>query len=211
MDKQKKEQFKSIEKALIKEFKAVAKTFKYKSISNSLYKKDNDFFMHTVYFAAYKDNALKFTVWNYVKTYKSDNLFWTIFDMRDNISEKDSLRANGAYTMPSYKSSDYSLEIQEVTNLHEICKCLMKKIVVGYDEFLNSLSRDAKKFNCFLLEQNGYLREDLIKMIANIELQNLKKAKEIAEIEIDKGNRGGFRNNDKDIYQYILEYCQSNA
>ena len=186
MDKQKKEQFKSIEKALIKEFKAVAKTFKYKSISNSLYKKDNDFFMHTVYFAAYKDNALKFTVWNYVKTYKSDNLFWTIFDMRDNISEKDSLRANGAYTMPSYKSSDYSLEIQEVTNLHEICKC-------------------------FLLEQNGYLREDLIKMIANIELQNLKKAKEIAEIEIDKGNRGGFRNNDKDIYQYILEYCQSNA
>lgn len=127
MDKQKKEQFKNIEKALIKEFKEVAKTFKYKSISNSLYKKDKDFFMHSVYFTAYKDKTLKFTVWNYVKTYESDNLFWTIFDMRDNINERDSLRANGAYTMPSFKSSEYSMEIQETTNLHEICKNFMKK------------------------------------------------------------------------------------
>lgn len=47
-------------------------------------------------------------------------------------------------------------------------------------------------------------------MLANIELENLKKAKEVAEIEIARGNRGGFRNNDKDIYQYILEYCESN-
>ncbi|MEG0314849.1 MAG: hypothetical protein RR646_06280 [Erysipelotrichaceae bacterium] len=211
MDKRKKEQFKQIEKALIKELKTASKTFNYKAISNSLYKEDNNFFVHCVYFATYIDNALKLTVWNYVKTYESDNLFWTIFDMKDNIGEKDSLRANGAYTMPSFKIGEYSLKIEDTTDLNEASKNFIKKIAMKNDDFIDSLSRNTKKFDCYLLEQSGYLREELIKMIANIELKNLRDAKEMAEGEIVKGNRGGFRNNDKDIYEYILEYCKINS
>lgn len=210
MDKRKKEQFKNIEKELIKELKSASKTFKYKAISNSLYKKDNDFFVHSIYFSTYMDNALKLTVWNYVKTYESDNLFWTIFDMKDNIGEKDSLRANGAYTMPSFKIGECSMEIQDTISLNEESNNFMKRIAMEHDNFINSLGRNTKKFDCYLLEQSGYLRDELIKMIANIELQNLRSAKEMAEGEIVKGNRGGFRNNDKDIYEYILEYCKNN-
>lgn len=210
VDKRKKEQFKNIEKELIKRIKSVSKTYKYKAISNSLYKKSNDFFVHSVYFATYMDNALKFTIWNYVKTYESDELFWTIFDMKSNIGERDSLRANGAFTMPSFKISEYSLEIEEATDLIEASQHIMKKIFIEHDNFIDSLSKSTKIFDCYLLEQSGYLREELIKMIASIELQNLRSAKEMAEREILNGNRGGFRNNDKDIYQYVLEYCENN-
>lgn len=156
------------------------------------------------------DSVLKLTVWNYVKTYESDNLFWTIFDMKDNIGEKDSLRANGAYTMPSFKIGEYSLKIEATTKLNEASKNFMKKIATEHDDFIDSLSRNIKKFDCYLLERSGYLREELIKMIASIELQNFRSAKEMAEREIVKGNRGGFRNYDKDIYEYILEYCENN-
>lgn len=210
MDKQKKKQFKYIEKELIKEFKTVAKTFKYKSISNSLYKKNNDFFVHSVYFTRYTDNALKFTAWNYVKTYESDNLFWTIFDMKDNIGEKDSLRANGAYIMPSFKIGEYSAEIEETTDLNEASHNFMKKISTEHNNFIDSLSESTEIFDGYILGQTGYLREELIKIIANIELQDLRSAKEMVEREIMKGNRSGFRNGDKDIYQYILEYCENN-
>lgn len=207
MDKKRKELFKHIEKELIKRLKSASKSFKYKTISNSLYKKIDDFYVHAVYFTRHTDNTLKFTVWNYVKTYESDKLFWTILDMESNINEKDSLRANGAYTMPSFKIGEFSLEITEATNLEEVSRTLMKKIAIEHYTFIDSFNKNTKMFDDYLLKQHGYLREALIKMIANIELQDLKKAKEMAEKEIESGNRGGYSNGDKDIYQYISEYC----
>lgn len=207
MDKKKKELLKNLEKDLTKRLKSTSKVFKYKTISNSLYKKAEDFFVHAVYFARYTDNALKFTVWNYVKTYESDKLFWTILNMESNIDEIDSLRANGAYTMPSFKIGEYSSVITEATNLEEVSQKLMIKISMEHDAFIDSFNKSVKMFNTYLLEQKGYLREELIKMIASIELQDLRKAKEMAEKEIESGNRGGYSNNGKDIYQYISEYC----
>lgn len=207
MDKKRKELFKGIENELTKRLKSASKAFKYKTISNSLYKKIDDFFLHAVYFATYTDNTLKFTVWNYVKTYESDKLFWTILGMKDNIDEKDSLRANGAYTMPSFKIGEYSFVITETANLEEVSRILMKKIAIEQDTFIDSFNKNTKMFDNYLLEQCGYPREALIKMIANIELQDLKKAKEMAKKEIESGHRGGYSNDDKDIYQYITEYC----
>lgn len=130
MDKKRKELFKSIEKELTKRLKSASKSFNYKTISNSLYKKIEDFYVQAVYFTSYTKNTLKFTVWNFVKTYESDKVFWTILDMESNINEKDNLRANGAYTMPSFKIGEYSLEITEATNLEEVSRTLMKKIAI---------------------------------------------------------------------------------
>lgn len=208
MDKERKDKLKRIEKDFIKKFKSIAKTYNYKSISNSLYKRVGGYFLHTVFFSSYGDNGLSFKVWNYIKSYESDNLFWTIFEMEENINEKDSLRANGAYTMPSFKIGEYSKELDELTNLDELSHIFLKQISSENSHFIESVCKNTEIFNRNLLEQKGYLREELIKMIAHVELHNFKDAQQMAMKEIGKGNRGGFCNGDKDIYQYILEYCE---
>ena len=210
MDKKQKEQFKDIEKNLIKLIKSSAKEYKYKAISNFLYKGINNFFVHSVYFVTFKEDMLKLVVWNYIKTYEADNLFWTIFDMEDNIKQRYSLRANGAYTVPSLKISECSLDITELTNLEEASHTTMKYIFEEHNNFIESIFGDSKTFNQHLLEEKGYLREELIRMLANIELQDFEEAKRMAQDEIAKGNRCGYQNNNKDIYQHILEYCENN-
>jgi len=208
MDKKQKEQYKDIEKNLIKFIKSSAKEYKYKAISNSLYKRINNFFLHSVYFLAFKEDMPKLVVWNYIKTYESDNLFWTIFDMEDNIKQRDSLRANGAFIMPSLKISECWLDITELTNLEEASHTTMKYIFEEHNKFIESVFGDSKTFNQYLLKQKDYLSEELIKMLANIELQDFEEAKRMAQDEIAKGNGGGFQNNNKDVYQFILEYCE---
>jgi hypothetical protein len=208
MDKKQKEQFKLIEKNLIKFIKSSAKENKYKAVSNSLYKRINDFFVHSVYFITNGENCLKLVVWNYIKTYQSDNLFWEIFDMKDNIKQRDSLRANGAYTMPSFKISEHSFDIVESTDLEEASGIIAKFILEEHNKFLESIYEDNKTFNQYLLNQKSYLREELIKMLANVELNDFSEARRMAQEEITKGNRGGFQNNNEDIYQYILKYCE---
>lgn len=151
---------------------------------------------------------MKLTVWNYIKTYESDNLFWTIFDIEDNIKQRESLRANGAFTVPSLKISESSFDLTELTNLEEASHTVMKHIVEEHNNFIESIFEDSKIFNQYLLKEKSYLREELIKMIANIELQEFEEAKRMAQDEIVKGSRGGYQNNNKDIYQYILEYCE---
>lgn len=165
-------------------------------------------FFHAPFFATYTDNGIVFATWEYIKTYESDKLFWTIFDMKENIKERDSLRANGAFTMPSLKIGDFSLEITEYTNLKEASHIFLENISRHNGNFIEFVCGSTDIFNRYLLEQNGYLREGLIKMIAQIELHNFKCAQQMAEKEIAKGERGGYCNKDKDIYQYILEYCE---
>lgn len=173
-----------------------------------LWKGFNDFLVHSVYFVTYKEDMIQLTVWNYIKTYQADNLFWAIFDMEENIKQRDSLRANGAYTVPSLKISERSLDIKELKDVEEASYTMVKFVSNEHDDFMKSVCGNSKIFNQYLLKQTGYLREELIKMIANIELQNIEVAKQMVQEEIQKGNRSGFRNNNKDIYEYILEYCK---
>lgn len=165
------------------------------------------FFLHAMYFTRLRDDTIELVVWNYIKTYRSDDIFWTVFDMPNNIFAKDSLRANGAFTMPSFKMSEFIFKIDSTMNLSDSSYDFMIKIDGEHNRFIDVVNNDVEKMNYYLLEQNGYLKEELIKMIANIELGNLGSAKCLAEREISKGNRGGFQSNSKDIYEYTLEYC----
>ena len=48
-------------------------------------------------------------------------------------------------------------------------------------------------------------------MLAYILLNESDKALCLAKAEIEKGNRGGYQNDGKDIYQYIVDYCKSHS
>ena len=205
MDKELKMFFKKAEKDLNKLIKLSARQHDYKSISNSLYKKIDGFFVHSIYFGKYTERGLTLVVWNCIKTYQADDLFWTIFDMKSNIGQKDSLRANGAFVAPSLRISESTFEILETTNLEEMSHKITSLVSQEHNNFVQSFSESTQAYNRYLLKKTGYLREELMKMLANIELQDYEMAKKMAQEEIAKGNMGGYQNNDKDIYQYILE------
>lgn len=201
--------FKGIEKEMSKLLRAAAKASNYRILSDCPYKKIDDFFVYGFLFPFYPNDVLELTVQNFVKTYESDKLFWTIFDCESNNNMRESLRVNCAFTVPPFEISEYSLEITEDTDLEEVCQRIMERIAAEHCDFINSFNNSTQMFNEYLLKRNGHYDEWLIKMIASIELHDLKKAKEMADREIARGHRGMFGVcGGKYIYEYISEYCE---
>lgn len=206
-----KKQLKAVEKLVNKAIKSMVKEYRYRVASYNLYKKSGDFFLHTFYFMRMKEEKLQMVLRNYIKTYESDNLFWTIFDMESNIKERESLRAIGAFSMPSFRISEHVLDVSEPVNETELAREVLNIVSREESDFLNLVSHSADVFNRKMLTETEFLYEKLIKMIACVELGDIERARKMAEEEIEKGKRGGYGNNDKDIYQYIVEYCIANA
>lgn len=101
MTKGQKEVLKEIEKALKSGMKQNISRTECKLVSNCIYRKLNDYLVSAIYFARNSDNQYKLTLRYNIKLYYYDNIFWEVFDMKENCLQKDSLRANGAYTAPS--------------------------------------------------------------------------------------------------------------
>lgn len=209
MKKEEKKIIKDKEKQIKQLLKQYAKEYGYKISSNTVFKKNDNFFVHSVWFLRYADDTLNMVVWNYIKPYYYDNIFWEIFKMLDNINSKDSLRANGAFAFPSIKISEKYFEIDNQIETEKHIQKLFEYITQVHNKAISSVDNNVTKFNHTILEQKGYLREELIKAIANIQLGDYKKALHIVEKEISYNKRGGFINNDKDIYCYIEEYCKN--
>jgi hypothetical protein len=124
--------------------------------------------------------------------------------MEDNISYRDSLRANGAFTMPSIEISQCQIVISDIQVASlEIVQIMSK----AHNDFIDRV-KTSEGFNKYLLEQEKFADEKLIKMLACIEQMDYIRAKEMVDEEIEKGNRGGYTNFDKDIYLHIQEYCE---
>jgi hypothetical protein len=124
--------------------------------------------------------------------------------MEDNISYRDSLRANGAFTMPSIEITQCQIEILDIKKASQDIVRIISK---AHNDFIDRV-KTTEGFNKYLLEQEKFAYEKLIKMLACIELMDYIRAKEMADEEIEKGNEGGFTNFDKDIYLHIQEYCE---
>ena len=103
------------------------------------------------------------------------------------------------------------LDVSEPVNETELAREVLNIVSREESDFLNLVSHSADVFNRKMLTETEFLNEKLIKMIACVELGDIERARKMAEEEIEKGKRGGYGNNDKDIYQYIVEYCIANA
>lgn len=184
-----------------------AKKQNFKMISNCIYKVVDEYFSSAVFWLQYKeDNWTLFLRMN-IKAYHYDNLFWEIFGMPENINAKESLRANGAYVCPTFQWIEKSYEVSTL----ELMPIDIENAINDFQNEINKLVEKIKleygDFNKFILSQENILDEKLLKMIANIAKKDYFVAKEIACEEIDKGQRGGYRNQGKDIYEHIIDYC----
>lgn len=207
MNKEERKNFKEFEKNLQKSVREIAKTHGYGMASGVLFKRTKEFFISSMYYVSYNDGISFITLLLYIKTYEYDNLFWKIFDMEENIQCKDSLRANGAFVAPSFKFMEKRVEILDLNKIDGIAQNIVLKVENECERFMSKLDYDAKKFNSYILEQEGFLREKLVKCLIMIQQGNFQDASDIIRSEILKGERGGFQNKGKEIYAYIAEYC----
>lgn len=207
MTKELKKRLKEFEKSVHNTMRKISKEYGYKIISNSLYKISGDFFLHGVFFTRIDQDKLKVFIRMYAKLYKSDDIFWTIFDMKENISQKESLRANGAFVAPSIQFSETWFEISNLEACENICRLAIEKFIEEEKRFLESINGDVSQLRAYISEHQGMMNEMLIKMLVAIQLGDYQTALKMAKDELEIGKRGCFQNNGKDIYEYTVDYC----
>lgn len=203
MDKNQKE----TEKAILAHLKKESKKQQFKVISNCLYKADNDYFTHAVYWSHYEEDQWTLVLRMNTKAYTYDDLFWEIFEMPENINAKESLRANGAFVCPSLNWAEKSYKINSLDSMQKDVEKAIDDFQLEIEQFKRKIKVEYDNFSSFILAQTDFLDEMLLKMIAHIAREDYIVSKELACAELESGEIGGYRNKGKDIYEYIVKYC----
>lgn len=180
----------------------------FRGISNVVYKKIEDLLVSIVFFVRKDKGHFKLSVRIKVKAYNYDDLFWKIFQMESNILERESLRANGAFTCPSIELAEKEYEIT-VENYEEVIILVVEEFYQILHVFLEDLKKNYIDFNDYVLKQEGILDEKLLKMLANISIHRILDAKQMAVKEVEEGDTGKFENEDLGIYEHIIIYCDN--
>ena len=196
-----------IEKVITTTIKQEAKKQHFKVISNCIYKAVGDYFVNAVFWVECNEDKWSLFLRMNIKSYHYDNLFWEIFDMPENINMKESLRANGAYVCPFFQWNEKSYEISHLESMQMDIASAISEFQNEVNKFVEVIKSEYGNFDSFIISQNNILDEELLKMIANISKGDMSVAYEMARAEVEQGNRGGYRNKGKDIYEYIIEYC----
>lgn len=209
MIKAQKEILKEIEKAVKYEMKQNINRADCKIVSNCIYKKLDDYFVSAIYFVRFSDNQYKLTLRYNIKLYYYDNIFWEVFDMKENSMQKDSFRANGAYTAPTIQWEEKIYTITNVSDAEQACVEAINEFNTESKIFIEKILSEYGNFDSFILKQAGIMDEMLLKMLANINMKKYADAEYIANTELKQGRGGRFQNNGIDINEYVLMYCRS--
>lgn len=207
MTKEQKEELKLINKAVQNTIKQVIKKKSCKIASNCIYEKIKDYFVHAVFFIRFTNNQYLLTIRMNIKLYYYDDIFWKVIDMKDNIHQKDSLRANGAYVAPSIQWKEKSYIITDANCIEQICNDVVDDFKYESRSFIETIILRYNNFDSFALHQSGIMDEKLIKMLANINIKKYADAEALAQSELNQGHGGRFQNKGIDINEYILMYC----
>ena len=208
MTKEQKEDLKRIDKVVKNTIKQVTKKQLCKVVSNCIYEKINNYFASAIYFVRFTDNQYILTLRMNMKLYNYDDIFLEVFDMKDNSHQKDSLRANGAYTAPSIQWKEKTFIIADVNCIEQICNEAVNEFKDESRRFIETVLSDYKDFDSFVLKQEGIMDEMLLKILANINLKKYVDAESIAQSELNQGCGGRFQNKGIDINEYVLMYCK---
>ena len=200
---------KEYEKQIQTRLRTIAKKSGYKTAGITLFKNVDGFFLCPYWTIWDEDGKLTFVFRVNIKPYEYDNIFWTAFDIESNITAKESVRAIGAFACRTFEICLKHFEINTEEGItDEFIRVALDSVEKEYDEFICSVDNDVNKFSQKMIDQSGYNYEELIKMVANMHLKRYKVALDLAIEEIRNKKRGGFGTSDKDIYEFIRDYCE---
>lgn len=178
-----------------------------KKTSNHLYMKNGDFFWDLRFYVEYKDGQYYIQMIIELKTYKSDELLWTIMSMKDNLKVSDSLRARGAFAAPKYLVLEDNITFGSSDEICEACNNILERYVDTIGKFMGKES-SAKELLGLVREKEPFYNSVLMELLLEIESGNIEAAYKTTVNELNNGRKGNYQNNGIYVYEYIKQYCE---
>ena len=198
----KKFKYKDIDKEITAALKNHVKQFGYKKIDFYAYRKYKDYFISICFDSG--DSVV--TARAYIKPFFIDDVFWDVFDISSNKERPMSLRANGAFTIHGIVLVEKSGEIKEsLDEIDSIVQNLLEETDAECIRFIDDLGDDVD--NYIVVAQKLERDVSLQKMLFHIENNRFEQALSLAKEELSKGNHGGYGTGDKNIYDFVVDYC----
>jgi hypothetical protein len=213
--KDEKEKIKLMEKQFEKLFRTIANKHKWKSRGWAFYKIENDFFF-TGYTNStlFLENKIEIYLYLMVKPFIIDEIFWEIFDLKENKKMSVGLRANGAFVIKGH----YLLFAEEVCyneteHLYENWEKIITENIKTMDDKIKRFLSEGwtlENFDKYKDTTSGVSGDEkLIEILLLIIKKEYTKAYEIVCNEIDEKRRSMYGGSKGDSYIYIKEYCEN--
>ena len=184
-------------KELEKAIKQKAKAYGYKGINGWIFAKIGDCFADSVSVVV---NRTKLTHRIKIKKLSYDDLFWDIMNMSDNKLQPLSLRANGAFKAPGITISEDEIELDE--NVEDIADTYCSVVASTVKSFL-----DNNSVGEYVLTKVSSPYAPVLRCLEYLDRGDTASALEIANSEISMGNCGGFSNEGKNFFEWVVHYC----
>lgn len=200
---------KEIDRYINEVLKVERKKYGCRKRENIIFKKYKDYFV-SIRTSATGLNNDEVVVYGEIKPYYFDDVFWEVFKMPENSNEPMGLRANGAFSIWSFKLFEDRKTIKDYA---EVTPYVIDKIS-EYDkklcEAVDGFGNDSKNFIDYVetIENTGMYDKALGKMLYNIKEKQYDKARELASYEISQNRYGSFGNEGKYIYEHVVDYCE---
>lgn len=185
---------KNQQKELLNIIRADVRKSGFKIRSNTIYVVKQDGFIHCNFLVV---ESKKIIYQIYIKDYSYDDIFWNIMHMSENTKKGDSLRACGAFKAPSILIEKGEVELTD--QFKELSGFLIEKIDKCSDEFLLNYNIDD-----YVINFEEGINKEILKCLAYIHMNCSDKAKDIAQNAIANGNMGGYINEGKTFFEWMI-------
>ena len=187
---------------ILKKLKALFREQGYKGGKGLAYRKQSTNFICVRYSIV---ERIRLYIRLEIKKYAYDEWFWDIMDMSDNRKMGDSFRATGAFVAPAIWIKR-ELKEPEVFSDTFLKECV-QEVQLALEEFVTQNDINEYVLRGTDLEDGGKLLDgNLLKCLAYCDLGNVSAAKKIAKEEVRKGRDGGFENEGKSFFEWMLLY-----
>ncbi|PFM77800.1 hypothetical protein COJ46_18145 [Bacillus sp. AFS077874] len=119
-----------------------------------------------------------------------------------------SLRAVGAFVAPIYTIKEIDIVENSLANIEDDIRQNVKWFIDTFKTIINSIENNVDNFNKFVIQQSDFYHEELMKMLANIQIGNSLSALNSAKELISKGDTGPLGTSNKGIYESIVDYIE---
>ena len=185
---------KELEKNISKIIRSSAKANGYKTRDSFVYKKEANAFVFACGVVTPK-KGFHYYIW--IKEYDYDDIFWDIMQMSDNKKESDSLRAVGAFSVPGIILKDGFYDIDD--SIDKIGEVIIQEMEELSQHFLKNNSIDE-----YIITHNEGVDDNMLKCLAYLHMNKPEKALKIARDSVEKGNHGGFYNEGKWFFEWVI-------
>lgn len=191
-------------KAIEKEVQAILKGRGYKGRIGQMYRIDKEVYIEFGFFFP-TNRIISFDT--QVKKYSYDNIYWEIMNMIDNKKMPDSFRAWGAFKAWSITIDEFEYVFIDKENYIKDIVKIIERFEKKVNEFIAKNDINEYVLSHMDTRDGGDLTYgNELKCLAYCDRGEYGKSKKVAIEELEKGKSGGFVNEGKNFYEWVVEY-----